>query len=344
MTGLATIILAAGQGTRMRSIYPKVLHSLLGRPMLKYVTDAAENIGSDPVMVVIGFEGEQVIQTMGPKYQYIWQHQQRGTGHAIISAQEALSKLSGDLLVLYGDTPLLRVETLAEFVALKQNNQANASVLTTTVANPSGYGRIIRDSNGSIIDIVEDKDASPTEKEIQEVNTGVYCFTIADLLRAITELSPKNAQGEYYLTDVVKIFNQQGLKVIGVKTDAAEEVMGPNDRCQLAHTENILKHSINARLMHQGVTIQDPDFTYIGPEVEVGSDTIILPGTFLLGRTIIGKNCIIGPHSQIVDSVVADDSSIQFSQVIEANLRQGNIVGPFSSIRPGTVYDAGAKR
>jgi bifunctional UDP-N-acetylglucosamine pyrophosphorylase / glucosamine-1-phosphate N-acetyltransferase len=343
VSGLAAIILAAGQGTRMRSKYPKALHPLLGRPMLKYVTDVAEGAGSNPIAIVIGFEGEQVIRALGADYHYIWQYQQLGTGHAIIAAKEVLSTLSGDLLVLYGDTPSLRVETVKELIALKQKTGAKAAILTAILVNPSGYGRIVRNSNDEIVGIVEDKDTSPAQKEIQEINTGVYCFNVTDLLEAIAELTPQNAQGEYYLTDVFKIFGARGLKIAGLKTDSAQEAMGPNDRCQLANTEKILKLAIHTKWMRQGVTIQDPDFTYIGPEVQIGRDTIILPGTFLLGRTKIGENCVIGPHTRILDSVVESDTCVQFSQVIEAHLGQGNTVGPFSFVRPGTISESGVK-
>lgn len=340
---LATIILAAGQGTRMRSKCPKVLHPLLGRPMLKFITDTAERMRSNPIFIVIGFEGEQVQTAMGPKFQYIWQRQQLGTGHAIMMAKEALAGLSGDLLVLYGDTPLLRVETLRELIALKQQIQAHAAILTTTLDNPAGYGRIIRDEGKFITGIVEDKDASPSQKEITEVNTGVYCFSIPQLLQAIEKLTPVNAQGEYYLTDVFKIFAAQGLKTAGLITDAALEVMGPNDRIQLAGTEKILKQTINQYWMRQGVTISDPEFTYIGPEVEIGQDTTILPGTFLLGRTKIGADCMIGPHCRIIDSQIDAKTTVLSSQVVEAHLGTDNYVGPFAFIRPGTVTEPGVK-
>ncbi len=334
MSKLATIILAAGQGTRMQSRLPKVLHPLLGRPMLKYITDIACCVGSNPILIVIGYEGEQVSAALGTEYQYIWQRQQLGTGHAIIMAKELLSSLTGDLLVLYGDTPLLREETLNELIALKRKSQAQAAILTTILDNPTGYGRIIRNANDFITGIIEDKDADSTQKKITEVNTGVYCFTISDLLQAIEELSPANAQGEYYLTDVFRIFFAQGLKIVGLQTNAAEEVMGPNDRLQLANTERLLKLAINHQWMQQGVTIQDPEFTYIGPEVEIGRDTTIMPGTFLLGRTKIGSNCVIGPHTRIIDSQIETGTIVQFSQVIEARLGPDNTVGPFVSIHP----------
>ncbi len=337
MAALTSIILAAGQGTRMKSKLPKVLHPLLGRPMLQYIVDAANKVGASRTIVVVGFEGQQVIDTIGPKLEYVWQKEQKGTGHAVMMARDILSTLTGDLLILYGDTPLLRAETIKDLVDAKRTRQAVAAVLTTEVKNAAGFGRIIRGGDGNITAIVEDKDASPAQKEIKEVNTGVYCFDIPHLLEALSEITPRNAQGEYYLTDVIKIFVEKGLKVTGWVTDAAEEVMGPNDRIQLASTENFLKQAINHHWMSQGVTIEDPLFTYIGPEVQIGRDTAILPGTFLLGKTIIGEGCLIGPHTRVVDSMIGDQTSVQFSQIIETHLGPGNNVGPFAYIRPGTV-------
>lgn len=337
MAALTSIILAAGQGTRMKSKLPKVLHPLLGRPMLQYIVDAANKVGSSRTIVVVGFEGQQVIDTIGPKLEYVWQKEQKGTGHAVMMARNILSTLTGDLLILYGDTPLLRAETIKDLVDAKRTSQAVAAVLTTEVKNAAGFGRIIRGGDGNITAIVEDKDASPAQKEIKEVNTGVYCFDIPHLLEALSDITPRNAQGEYYLTDVIKIFVEKGLKVTGWVTDAAEEVMGPNDRIQLASTENFLKQAINHQWMSQGVTIEDPSFTYIGPEVQIGRDTAILPGTFLLGKTIIGEGCTIGPHTRVVDSIIGDQTSVQFSQIIETHLGPGNNVGPFAYTRPGTV-------
>ncbi len=337
MAALTSIILAAGQGTRMKSKLPKVLHPLLGRPMLQYIVDAANKVGASRTIVVVGFEGQQVIDTIGPKLEYVWQKEQKGTGHAVMMARDILSTLTGDLLILYGDTPLLRAETIKDLVDAKRTRQAVAAVLTTEVKNAAGFGRIIRGGDGNITAIVEDKDASPAQKEIKEVNTGVYCFDIPHLLEALSEITPRNAQGEYYLTDVIKIFVEKGLKVTGWVTDAAEEVLGPNDRIQLASTENFLKQAINHQWMSQGVTIEDPLFTYIGPEVQIGRDTAILPGTFLLGKTIIGEGCTIGPHTRVVDSMIGDQTSVQFSQIIETHLGPGNNVGPFAYTRPGTV-------
>ncbi len=336
MTNLNAIILAAGQGTRMKSAYPKVLHKILDQSMLKYVVESAQQAGAGSISVIVGFEGEQVIQSLGPDFQYVWQREQLGTGHAVLMAESLLAGMEGDLLVLYGDTPLLEPETIKDLVEAKHNQGAVAAILTTQLNEPSGYGRIIRNPQGGISGIVEDKDASPEQKGIREVNTGVYCFEVQSLLKALKLLSPRNAQGEYYLTDVFKIFVDQNLPVTGVLTHQAEQVMGPNDRVQLSFTENYLKMKINEGLMKQGVTIIDPHFTYIGPQVKVGRDSIILPGTFLLGNTKVGENCRIGPHTRIKDSVIENNTEISFSQISGARIGPDNTVGPFACIHPET--------
>lgn len=343
MDCLASLVLAAGQGTRMKSRYPKVLHHLLGKPMLKYVTNAAQAAGADPIIVVVGFEGQKVIDTIGTEYQYVWQKEQLGTGHAVMMAREKLADMTGEVLVLYGDTPLLKPETLKQLVAIKRSQKVAATILTTTMNDPKGYGRIVRNTDGNIVAIIEEKDANLEQKIINEVNTGVYCFDIQALLTALDRLSPNNAQGEYYLTDVFEIFVNQGLKVAGMLLEDSQEVMGPNDRIQLAKTEEYLKMAVNESLMAAGVTIVDPKFTYIDPEVTIGRDTVILPGTFICGKTTIGENCIIGPHTRIVDSVIGSGTEIQFSQIIDSQIGIDNSIGPFAYIRPGTVSEANVK-
>ncbi len=337
MAPLASIILAAGQGTRMKSDQPKVIHPILGKPMLAYTVDTARECGADPVLVVVGFAGQMVIDTMGPELEYVWQHEQLGTGHAVMMVREKLASRDGDLLVLYGDTPLLPAETVRQLVELKRKEGAKAAILTLEMRDPYGYGRIIRDGAGNITGIVEEKDATADQKKISEVNTGVYCFEISELLAALDKLSPRNAQGEYYLTDVFKILVDGGMKVVGFKSDSAEAVMGPNDRVQLARTQNYLKQRINEHWMREGVTILDPDFTYIGPDVTIGQDTVILPGTMILGKCSIGANCTIGPHTRIIDSVIGPDTLIENSQVLQSSLGKANLIGPFAFIRPGTV-------
>lgn len=343
MAQLTSIILAAGQGTRMKSKNPKVLHPLLGKPMLQYVVDTAKAAGSNLVITVVGFGGEKVIEAIGDGVQYVWQKQQLGTGHAVMMAKEILEKQTGDVVILYGDTPLLEPETLKRLVETKQANHAAAAVLTAVLEEPGRYGRIIRNKNGDITGIIEAKDANPEQKMIREVNTGIYCFEVAPLLTALEEITPANAQGEYYLTDVIQILGSKGLKVTGLVTEAADEIMGPNDRAQLAQTESYLKLKINRHWMLEGVSITDPDFTYIGPDVTLGRDTTILPGTFLCGRTIIGEDCVIGPHTRIIDSTVGPGTTIQFSQIDHATVGPENNIGPYAYLRPGTVSEAQVK-
>jgi len=343
MTQIASIILAAGQGTRMKSEYPKVLHEILGKPMLRYTIDAARKVGANPIIVVVGFQGEKVIDTIGDGPQYVWQKERLGTGHAVMTAREALKGLVGDLIVLYGDTPLLRPETIRDLVNLKKEQRAAAAVLTARLPEPFGYGRIVRDQAGNIRGIVEEKDAGPEEKSIDEINTGVYCFDIDILLAALDGLSPVNAQGEYYLTDVFKIMGDGGRKIVGLTVEDAFEVMGTNDRAQLAQAEKYLRNTINNKWMLNGVTIEDPDFTYIESEVEIGADSIILPGTFLSGKTKIGPKCIIGPHTRIIDSVIGSGTAAQFSQINGATIGAANNIGPFAFLRPGTVSEDNVK-
>jgi bifunctional UDP-N-acetylglucosamine pyrophosphorylase/glucosamine-1-phosphate N-acetyltransferase len=343
MEKLTALILAAGQGTRMKSKYPKVLHPLLGEPMLRYVTDAARAAGAERIAVVIGFEGERVQAAMGPELEYIWQREQLGTGHAVLMAREFLAKATGELLVLYGDTPLIKPETLCELIELQRATGAAGAILTTRMQDPAGYGRIIRNTGNEISGIVEHKDASSGERIIDEVNTGIYCFTIAALREALAELTPQNAQGEYYLTDVFAAFIGNGLKVAGLLTGDAEAVMGPNDRAQLARTEAFLREAINQRWMAEGVSIPDPATAYIGPHVRIGRDTTVFPGTFIFGKTVIGSDCVIGPQSRIVDSTIGDNTEVQYSQVFQAELGPQNNIGPYSFVRQGTVTAARVK-
>lgn len=343
MARCASIILAAGQGTRMKSKKPKVLQELLGKPMVEYVVEAAEAAGSDPILVVVGFGGDQVVETLGDRVEYVWQREQLGTGHAVMMAKEYLAGFDGDVLILYGDTPLLSVETLTALIEARRENGAAAAVLVARLDEPGGYGRIIRDTLGNVCGIVEAKDATPDQKLICEVNTGIYVFEAEPLLKALDRITPVNAQGEYYLTDVIKILVEDGLKVTGVVTDGTEEIMGPNDRVQLAQTEAYLRQQINRKWMLEGVTIIDPESTYIGSQVTIGRDTTIYPGTFLNGKTVIGEDCVIGPYTRIVDSTIGNGTEIQFSQIMGAIIGPDNHIGPYAYIRPGTVSEASVK-
>lgn len=343
MSRCASIILAAGQGTRMKSKKPKVLQELLGKPMVEYVVEAAETAGSDPIVVVVGFGGDQVVETLGDRVKYVWQREQLGTGHAVMMAKEYLTGFDGDVLILYGDTPLLNAETMTALMEARHKNGAAAAVLIARLKDPGSYGRIIRDAQGNVCGIIEAKDATPEQKLICEVNTGIYAFEAGPLLKALERITPVNAQGEYYLTDVIKIMVDDGLKVAGMAIDATEEMMGPNDRVQLAQTEAYLRQQINRKWMLEGVTIVDPATTYIGTQVIIGRDTTIYPGTFLNGKTVIGEDCVIGPYTRIIDSTIGNGTEIQFSQIVGATIGPENQVGPYAYIRPGTVSDASVK-
>lgn len=340
---LRIIILAAGKGTRMKSDLPKVLHPVCGIPMVKHVVAVANRVSQRKPLVVIGYKAEMVSTALGEGIDYVLQEEQLGTGHAIMMAVPQLQDFSGDLLVLYGDTPLITAETLMKLVVEHQRVKSSVTLLSVEVENPAGYGRIIRDKNGDLERIVEEKDASPEEKKVKEVNTGIYIFNYQDLAETLTHIKPKNAQGEYYLTDVVELLAAEGKKVWAVPCENAQELLGPNDRKTLAETDRIMRRRILDGLMMEGVTIIDPATTYIEPQVEIGSDTIIYPGTFLQGETKIGVGCQIGPYSQLRDSQIGDASQVRFSVLDHAKTGEGANIGPYSFLRPGTVVEKNGK-
>lgn len=343
MSQLTSIILAAGWGAGANSQVSNVLLPVLGRPVLHYVVDMAHRVGASPIMVFIDFEGEAEMKTLGtsPDFQYFRQDEP-GAGLPLWSAWEFLAGVSGEVLMLEGNTPLLRAETIRELISLKRSNRATAAVLTVKTNNFSGYNKVIRDEEGNIAEIIEDKNTQPDPREIHEVDSGIYCFETEALRDALSRIVPRNNRGEIDRTDLLRAFLIRGHRIIGLKADE-KEVLGPENRVQLAQIENILKNSINNKWMTQGVTIEDPSFTYIGPEVEIGSDSLILPGTMIFGRTKIGRNCIIGPHTRIVNSKIGENTEIAFSQIVEADLGPDNKVGPFAYLRPGTISDQKVK-
>ncbi|AVX19268.1 UDP-N-acetylglucosamine pyrophosphorylase [Carboxydocella sporoproducens DSM 16521] len=343
MEGLAAVILAAGKGTRMKSRLPKVLHPVGGQPMVSHVMAACRTAGAQPVVLVIGHGAEQVQATLGPEQVYVEQKEQLGTGHAVMQAETVLRDFEGDILVVCGDTPLLRGETLAALAQYHRQQEAVATVLTMTMANPTGYGRIIRDEQGQVAAIVEEKDATPEQKAIREVNSGTYCFQAQALFAALQQITPNNAQGEYYLTDVLAIFRQQGQKVAAWQLSDDTEVMGINDRVALAEANRLFRERINRQQMLAGVTILDPATTYIEAEVKIGADTVIYPNTHLTGKTTIGAGCQIGPDTKIMDSQIGDGVEIQFSVVLQAEIGNDCTIGPFAYLRPGTHLAAGVK-
>ncbi|GAB6179104.1 bifunctional UDP-N-acetylglucosamine diphosphorylase/glucosamine-1-phosphate N-acetyltransferase GlmU [Desulfotomaculum defluvii] len=334
---LAAVILAAGKGTRMKSNLPKVLHQLCGRPMLGHVLNSVAEAGVTKKVVVVGFGSDQVTDFVGDKAKVVIQREQLGTAHALIQAEEELHDYPGNLLVVCGDTPLLRGETLAKLTEMHSQSGAAATLLTAQLENPTGYGRVLRTEVGDVSHIVEQKDASPEELKVKEINTGVYCFKVPGLFAALKEISPANAQGEYYLTDIVQILIKKGLTVKAVTLEDAQEVQGINDRIQLAQAETVLRRRILEDLMAQGVTIMDPNNTYVDRSVKIGVDTVILPFTFLIGDTKIGSDCVIGPGCKITDCLIGNNNEIQYSVLLNSQIGNHTIIGPYAYLRPGTI-------
>ncbi|WP_110954261.1 bifunctional UDP-N-acetylglucosamine diphosphorylase/glucosamine-1-phosphate N-acetyltransferase GlmU [Anaerosinus massiliensis] len=341
--GLLTVILAAGKGTRMKSVLPKVLHRVGGRSMLQHVLDAANQAGSEKNIVVVGFGGQTVKEAIGAQAEFVVQEEQLGTGHAVMQAGELLKDFDGTVMVLCGDTPLLEGELLAKLYREHKQAGAKATVLTAKMPNAAGYGRIIRTQSGAVSKIVEQKDATPEELLVDEVNSGIYCFERAALFESLAKLNCKNAQGEYYLTDVLEILNKENQKVWAVVAEDYEQTLGINSRGQLAGAEAILRRRKNALLMEQGVTIMDPASTFIDCQVTIGKDTIIYPFTWIEGNTSIGENCEIGPNSRFTDTKIGNNVTAHFSYAHECEIGDDVIMGPYVHLRPSTKIAKGVK-
>lgn len=336
MAGVATIILAAGKGTRMKSRLPKVLHRVCGKPMVDHVLDAAAALGAEKQVVVIGYGGEEVQAALGERCTYAWQTEQLGTGHAVLQTEEVFLEYKGIVMVLCGDTPLLTKELLENLLAEHCKNKNTATVLTAFLAEPTGYGRIIRSPEGLVHKIVEQKDATVEELATREINTGIYCFESAELFPALHRITANNAQGEYYLTDVIGLLVQDGKRVGAYMSTDAAQTMGVNSRTQLAEAEVILRDRIRLSWMEAGVTLMDPASIYIDMDVCIEQDTIIYPQTWLEGKTTIGRDCVIGPQVHIEDSSVGENVHLYFAHVKESHIGNNVNVGPFVNLRPGT--------
>lgn len=343
MSKYSAIILAAGKGVRMRSELPKVAHRVAGRPIVSHVVTAVQEAGINKVILVVG-HGREVIQELLAEQEihFAVQNEQLGTGHALRQAEKAAAA-DDNILVLAGDIPLLQASTVKALLAYHEVNQAIATVLTTRLDNPFGYGRVMRNTDGSFNRIVEEKDASPGEKDINEINSGIYCFKTREVFNALTRINTSNAQGEYYLTDVLKILTAENKKVGIFLSEAREDIYGINDRVQLSQAESILRQRKNFSLMKNGVTIMDPSSTFIDSEVEIGEDTLILPFTIIQGKTIIGKHCEIGPGTRITSSLIGDGVSIESSRIREAQIGDACVIGPFAYLRPEAVLHNNVK-
>ncbi|CAN5562481.1 bifunctional UDP-N-acetylglucosamine diphosphorylase/glucosamine-1-phosphate N-acetyltransferase GlmU [soil metagenome] len=331
------VILAAGKGTRMKSGLPKVLHRAAGLPLLEHVLRAAATLEPASTVLVLGHQADLVKRAVGkrPGLAFASQEQQLGTGHALLQAEAALQGASGTVVLLSGDVPLLRPATLRALVERHRAAGAAATVLTADVAAPDGYGRIVRDDAGFISAIVEHRDATASERAIREINSGIYAFDLGPLFGALREIGSSNAQGEYYLPDLVTIFRARGLVVEVLKLKDSREIVGVNSRTELAEVSMILRTTKLEELMAAGVTISDPASTFIDPDVSVGPDTILRPGVYLEGRTQIGSGCEIHSGVRIVDSTIGDDVVINnFCVIVESTVRRGARLGPFAHIRP----------
>lgn len=337
MAEFITVILAAGKGTRMKSKLPKVLHKAGGKPMLQHVIDAAKGAGAKRSIAVVGFQAELVREAISADTEIVVQAEQLGTGHAVLQTAEALKDETGTIMVLCGDTPLLTADMLRSFYEAHCKSGAKATVLTAVMPDSTGYGRVIRSADGMLQKIVEHKDATEMEREIREVNSGIYCFDKEALFSALSEVECHNAQGEYYLPDVLDILRSRGEKIAAYAVDDYESTLGVNSRVQLAQAEKILRDRKNNELMERGVTLMDPAATYVDTDVVVGSDTVIYPGTWLEGRSVIGSGCQIGPNCRFNDVKVGDNAVVSFTYAHECEMEEGVTVGPYVHIRPNTV-------
>jgi bifunctional UDP-N-acetylglucosamine pyrophosphorylase/glucosamine-1-phosphate N-acetyltransferase len=335
MAGTFAVILAAGLGTRMKSKKHKVLHPICGKPMIQHMLDTLNKTGFDRKIVVVGKLKEQVMAALGDAYEYAVQEEQLGTAHAVMMAQPLLAGQEGITLVCAGDTPIIRPATIERMLEEHRASGAAVTVLTAVVDNPFGLGRIIRDEKtGDVLRIVEEKDATPAERQIREINSSVYLFDNRLLFEALQKIDNNNSQGEYYLTDCLEVLRSTGHKVSAFTTSDPKEIQGINDRAQLATANAIIRERIALEHMKNGVTIIDPANTYIDADVVIGADTVLLPGTVLEGKTVIGEGCTIGPNAHLKDVIVGDEVKIQHSVLTEAVVEDFATIGPFAYLRP----------
>ncbi len=336
------IILAAGQGTRIKSKLPKVLHKACGKEMVNHVIDTMRASGLEDVNVIIGKGAELVKEkTASRNVSYSLQEEQLGTGHAVKCAKEFLQGKKGVVAIFTGDAPLIEADTVSKLMETHINENNFATLLTSVIENPTGYGRIIR-NNDEVEKIVEHKDCSSEELKVKEINAGMYCFDIESLLLCLDKLSNNNAQGEYYITDVIEMLKNDNKKVGAMITDF-EETIGVNSRAELAVVESILRKRINKKHLDNGVTIIDPNSTYIGLEVEIGMDTIIYPGTILEGKTVIGEDCVIYQNSRLSNAIIGNGVKVENSVILDSKVGDNTSVGPFAYIRPESAIGNNVK-
>ena len=345
---LCVLILAAGRGKRMQSRRVKLLHFLGGRSMLLYVVEAVTGLNARKVLLVVGNQQDEVRTSVEAafkrKVRYVVQKQQLGTGHAVGEARKELAGIRGDVLILNGDLPTLRKETLQQFVKFHRENGALVSLLTTVAKNPAGYGRVIRNYIGDVARIVEDSDTTPEEAKIREINSGIYLVDIQELYQALEQITSSNRQGEYYLTDIVEILRREGKRVAALQHRDRKEILGVNNRVELAEAQKILRLRKARLLMLKGVTLVNPEATYVDHDVRVGRDTIIYPGTVLDARTSIGEECTIGISCHISNSTIGSGVQVlDYCRIQDSRIHRNARVGPFAHLRPESVLQEGAR-
>lgn len=339
----AAIVLAAGAGTRMKSKKPKVAHEVLGKPLVRWVVDAAREAGVERVVSVVGYAREQVAPLVEGDTEIVVQEQQNGTAGAVAVCADALADFDGSLVVLSGDCPLISSETIAALVKAREDADAAVVVLSMELENPFGYGRIIRGEDGSVVRIVEQKDATPEEAAVCECNSGFYCFDAKALFAALSKVGSDNAQGEFYLTDVLEICRNEGRVVTALTAQDPTECLGVNSRAQLAQAASVMRDRINARHLAAGVTMWDPSSVWIGPDVRIGRDVELLPQVILMGSTSIGEDSVVGPNTRLTDTTVGRGCVIDETVAVEAVVDDGATCGPRAYLRPAAHLCEGAK-
>lgn len=330
---LKTLILAAGKGTRMKSELPKVIHEVNGIPMISKIIKVLEILKPEENILILGHKKEEVLKVVGENADYVVQTEQLGTGHAVLQAKDKLKDYDGDVMILCGDTPLLREETLKELYKFHKDTDSVTTILTSIYDNPFGYGRIVKE-NGLVKAIVEEKEADAEIKKIKEVNAGVYCFKGRELFEALSKITNNNEKGEYYLTDVIGIQVGEGKQIQSYVLSDNIEILGVNSKVELAQASKVLRDRKNIELMEKGAILIDPATVYIEEDVEIGRDTIIYPGAVLQGKTVIGENCQILGASRIVDSILRNNIKVESSVIEDSILENGVTIGPFAHLRP----------
>ena len=342
MSVMKAVILAAGAGTRMKSDQPKVIHKVLDRTMLDYVIEAAYQAGASEICVIVGHGRDAVMHTIKHPVSFVVQEEQLGTGHAVMQAQEFIQG-EGNVLVLFGDTPLITGESLSKLKTIHEEGRHGVTVLTTRVDDPTGYGRIIRDEQGHFLKSVEHKDAEQDERKVNEINSGMYMFKAEALSKALGQITNDNVQGEYYLPDTLSFIREDGYPVEAMELDDYTETLGVNNKVQLFEATSIMRKRINYKHMESGVTMVDANQVYIGKDVIVEADVIIYPGTSIEGKSVIKAGTHIGPNSKVIDSVIESNATIEQSTVLSSHIGEHTTVGPYAYIRPNSEIGSHVK-